>query len=160
MSDNNTDRVTIRRWLRRRKKRGNGKRKHWVHPFFRDNLSSGAYIVSKELNQDPELFKSFYRMSIESFSLLVDIIEPQVRKKDTNFRTAVSAEERLLITLRKGKFMYLLLQIFHSCLNKYRTIARGFVFTLLYPYCYNQFLSSMLIKCGSTFPMFVYSISQ
>jgi hypothetical protein len=55
--------------------------KHWVHPFFRDNRSSGAYIVSKEINQDPELFRSFYRMSIESFSLLVDIIGPQVRKK-------------------------------------------------------------------------------
>jgi hypothetical protein len=36
-----------------------GKEKLWVHPFFHDNLNSGAYIVSKELNQDPELFKSF-----------------------------------------------------------------------------------------------------
>jgi hypothetical protein len=76
--NNNIDPVVIWWWLRRRKKSGNEKRKHWVHPFFRDNLSSGACIVSKELNQDPELFKSFYRMSIESFSLLVDIIGPQV----------------------------------------------------------------------------------
>jgi hypothetical protein len=35
------------------------KRKHWVHPFFCDNLNSGACIVSKELIQDTELFKSF-----------------------------------------------------------------------------------------------------
>jgi hypothetical protein len=82
MSDNkNIDPVVICQWLRRRKKRGNEKIKHWVYPFFCDNLSSGAYIVSKELNQDPELFKSFYRMNTESFSLLVDIIGPQVRKK-------------------------------------------------------------------------------
>jgi hypothetical protein len=77
MSDNNIDPVVIWRWLRRRKKRGNEKRKHWVHPLFSDNLTSSAYIVSKELNQDPELFKSFYRMSIESFPLLVDIIGQQ-----------------------------------------------------------------------------------
>jgi hypothetical protein len=29
------------------------KRKHWVPTFFRDNLNWGAYIISKELNQDP-----------------------------------------------------------------------------------------------------------
>jgi hypothetical protein len=83
-----------------RKKRGNQKRQHCVHPFFCDNLRSGAYIVSKEVNQDSELFKSFYRMSIDSFSLLANFIGPQVRKNDTSFRTAMSAQERLLITLR------------------------------------------------------------
>jgi hypothetical protein len=71
-----------------------------VHPFFRDNLNSVAYIVSKEFNQDPELFQLFYRISTENFFLLVDLVGPQIRRKDTNFRTAVSAEERLLITLR------------------------------------------------------------
>jgi hypothetical protein len=28
--------------------------KHWVHSFFCDNLNWGAYVVSKELNQDPD----------------------------------------------------------------------------------------------------------
>jgi hypothetical protein len=32
------------------------KRRHWMHPLFRDNLNWGAYIVSKELNQDPDSF--------------------------------------------------------------------------------------------------------
>jgi hypothetical protein len=39
-------------------------------------------------------------MSIENFSLLVDLVGPQIEKQDTNFRKAVSTEERLLITLR------------------------------------------------------------
>jgi hypothetical protein len=99
MSDN-IDPAIIWWWLRRRKKRRQEKSKHWVNPFFRDNLNSGAYIVSKELNQDPELFKSFYRMSIERFSLLVDLVGPQIRRQDTNVRIAVSAEESLLTTLR------------------------------------------------------------
>jgi hypothetical protein len=71
-----------------------------MHLFFHDNLNSGAYIVSKELHQDAELFKSFYRMSIESFSSLVDLVRPQVRRKDIHFCTALLAEEELLITLR------------------------------------------------------------
>jgi hypothetical protein len=32
--------------------------KHWVHPFFRDDLKSGTFVVSKELNQDPDSFVS------------------------------------------------------------------------------------------------------
>jgi hypothetical protein len=64
-----------------------------VHLFFCNNLNSGGYIVSKELNQDPELLKSFYRMSIDRFSLLVDLVGPQFRRQDTNFCTAVSRKK-------------------------------------------------------------------
>jgi hypothetical protein len=52
MSDNNIDPVMMW-WLRWRKRRRQEKRKQWVHPFCHDNLNKGAYIVSKELNQDP-----------------------------------------------------------------------------------------------------------
>jgi hypothetical protein len=48
-------------------------------------LNSGVYIISKELNQDPEMFKSFYGISIESFHLLVDFEGPQVPKNIKNF---------------------------------------------------------------------------
>jgi hypothetical protein len=57
MWENHIDPVIIWWWLRRRKMRRRAKRKHWVHPFFRDNWNSGAHIVSKKFNQDPELFK-------------------------------------------------------------------------------------------------------
>jgi hypothetical protein len=57
MSGNNTDPVIIWR-LRWREKRGKEKIKHWVHPFFSDNLNSGASAVSKELNQNPDSFIS------------------------------------------------------------------------------------------------------
>jgi hypothetical protein len=67
VSDNNTDPIIIWWWLRRRKKRGQRKR----NLFFCDDLNSGAYIVSKERKQNPELFKSFYQVSIENFSLWI-----------------------------------------------------------------------------------------
>jgi hypothetical protein len=47
-----------------------------AHSFFRDKLRSGVDVVAKELNQDPEPCKSFYRMSTESFSLLVELTGP------------------------------------------------------------------------------------
>jgi hypothetical protein len=49
MSDNNIDPVIQYGGGR------DGVRKLSVHPFFRDNLNSGVYIVSKGLNQYPEL---------------------------------------------------------------------------------------------------------
>jgi hypothetical protein len=39
------------------------KRKHWVHPFFCDDLNWSAYIVSKELNLDPDSFVSWEILS-------------------------------------------------------------------------------------------------
>jgi hypothetical protein len=68
MSDNNIDPVATWWSLRRREKRGQGK-KHLVHLFLRDNFISSACVVSKELNQDTELLKSIYRMDAENFSL-------------------------------------------------------------------------------------------
>jgi hypothetical protein len=47
------------------------------NPFFCDDLNSGAFIFSKELNQDPELFKSFYRMNIGTF-FFMDIVGTEV----------------------------------------------------------------------------------
>ncbi|CAH1963185.1 unnamed protein product [Acanthoscelides obtectus] len=53
-----------------------------------------------ELNQCPERFQSFYRISKDCFTRLLNIIKPKITKKNTNWRNCVSAEERLLITLR------------------------------------------------------------
>jgi hypothetical protein len=88
MPDNNINTVMIWWWLRQREKRGQWKRKHWMESFFRDNLNSGASIVSKEL------FKSFYRMSTESFSLLVVLVGPQFRRKFTDFRTVFCQQKK------------------------------------------------------------------
>jgi hypothetical protein len=54
MLHNKTEAVVIWWWLRWHKKRGNGNRRHWMYPLFHENLSSGASIVLKKLNQDPE----------------------------------------------------------------------------------------------------------
>jgi hypothetical protein len=79
-----------------------------VHSFFRDNLNSGAYIVSSELNQDPELFKSFYRMSIGIFSLLVDFVGPKTRRYKFSYSYACRGKTTDHSQVRK---VYLLIAI-------------------------------------------------
>lgn len=76
------------------------KRKYWVHPFWKKNCETrGAFSLFNELS-DERRFQSFYRMKIETYNKLLQLIGPIIIKKDTNFRKSVRPEERLLITLR------------------------------------------------------------
>jgi hypothetical protein len=76
------------------------RRRFWVHPYWRENSHErGAYKIFKELNLYPERFHSFYRISKSSFDVLVTKVAPVIRKKYTNFRQAISPDERLLITV-------------------------------------------------------------
>lgn len=50
--------------------------------------------------QEPEDFKNYLRMDNESFSELLALVRPKIEKKETWLRETVSAEERLIATLR------------------------------------------------------------
>lgn len=101
MLSDDEDMYTALAWLNLINQNSIKKKRYWVHPYWRKNVCDhGAYVVFKELSQDPEKFQSYYRMSKTSFDLLVSMIKPEVEKKDTNFRRAICPEERLLITLR------------------------------------------------------------
>lgn len=74
-----------------------------MHPYYSLNVNHSSFRLTKELDQDPAKFHGFYRMSIESFQELVELMKTSIssiQKKDTNYRKAVSVEERLLITIR------------------------------------------------------------
>lgn len=45
-------------------------------------------------------FDNFCRMSSTDFSFLLERVGPYIAKKDTNWRTAISAQIRLAVTLR------------------------------------------------------------
>lgn len=76
------------------------RKKYWIHPYWKYKKSCGAFNLFKELNMYPDRFQSFYRMKKETFDVLCRKIKPAIVKKDTNFRRSITAEERLLITLR------------------------------------------------------------
>lgn len=45
-------------------------------------------------------FRSYFRMTRDEFEYLHSLIECDIKKKDTNYREAISTRERLAITLR------------------------------------------------------------
>ena len=49
---------------------------------------------------DRKGFREFLRMSVEDFQLLLGKVEPLIRKTDTKMRRAISARQRLSVTLR------------------------------------------------------------
>lgn len=70
-------------WLKRRKALG-----------FYDNL------VRELAMEDSDAYRRLLRMDMDSFNILLELVRPRIKKEDTNFREAISAGNRLTITLR------------------------------------------------------------
>lgn len=85
-------------YLRNKEKKK--ERRFWVHPYIEKNIHCRLFVATKELQQTDSKFIAFYRMSTNTYMNLVQLITPSIRQKNTNMRECVSAEERLLITLR------------------------------------------------------------
>lgn len=64
------------------------------------NIRCRLFVAAKELQQTDSKFIAFYRMSKQCYMDLVQLIAPAIRQQNTNMRECVSAEERILITLR------------------------------------------------------------
>lgn len=87
------------------------KREHkcWVRPSLQKRSRYGGNELLLDLKTDDLLcgelrtdgsFKNFMRMSSSDMEFLLGKIEYLIRKADTNFRIAISAQERLAVTLR------------------------------------------------------------
>ena len=76
-------------------------RVHWVHPFNVDGKARKRFRhFYGSIRSYESKFFGYYRMSIKSFDELLELLRPQISKKNTAKRLAVSAEERLTITIR------------------------------------------------------------
>ncbi|PNF20160.1 hypothetical protein B7P43_G00612 [Cryptotermes secundus] len=77
------------------------KRKYWVHPLLSSRSTKGMFTTFFiELRTYEEKFFSYTRMSIKSFDELLDRIRPLITGINTTMRPCISAEEKLLVTLR------------------------------------------------------------
>ena len=77
-------------------------KRFWRRSIFRDRkLHSEYFTLFQTLrNSDREWFYRYVRMSPERFDHLLSLIRHKITKKDTRLRECISAEERLVITLR------------------------------------------------------------
>ena len=73
----------------------------WLNSRRSRNCDSAYLELLKELETtDPQGFRNYQRMGVESFHNLLELVHPRVEKKVTNFRRPIPPEERLAITLR------------------------------------------------------------
>ncbi|XP_069586989.1 uncharacterized protein [Ranitomeya imitator] len=76
-------------------------RRMWVHPLLTKRLTKGHFHrLYTALREHPDKFYLYCRMSIQTFDRLLEILRPGITFQDTRLRKAISAEERLLLTLR------------------------------------------------------------
>lgn len=75
-----------RRWV----KKWIAKRKTFTH------LNLLNYIKDTE----PEDYRNYFRMSSDVYFELLNMLRPYITKQNTNMRQAISANERLAVTLR------------------------------------------------------------
>lgn len=77
------------------------KRRKWSHNI---NLARPTYgefhHLFPHLLQDPERFRGYFRMRIETFNYILEKIQNRIQKQNTNYRLAITPTEKLAITLR------------------------------------------------------------
>ncbi len=77
------------------------KRRFWVHQILQARGIYGAYHhLVPDLEKDPVKFKEYFRMSKEEFYFVLERVAPLISREDTFMRKALSARERLAITIR------------------------------------------------------------
>ena len=73
-------------------------REMWIHPLNVDRVSKGEfYRLYLDQRHFPDIFFQNYRMSTFQFDELLVKIAPRIMKKDTNFRKAITPEEKFVL---------------------------------------------------------------
>ena len=72
----------------------------WVHPIYQNREDHDEYFtLYREYRKYDEKFFGWYRMSVEKFDELFEIVEPHLRRQGGYFLELVCAEEMLVITI-------------------------------------------------------------
>ena len=76
-------------------------REIWIHPLNAERVEKGEfYRLYLDQRHFPDKFFENYLRSTHQFDDILSKIAPLIRKKDTNFRKAITPEEKLVLTLR------------------------------------------------------------
>ncbi|XP_066925582.1 putative nuclease HARBI1 [Clytia hemisphaerica] len=83
------------------KKKKKKKRKTWVQEIYKQRDRFGVSILANEMRMsNTQSYFNFFRMSPGRMDHLLSIVGPLIKKKDTNFRKAIPAAERLMLLIR------------------------------------------------------------
>lgn len=76
------------------------KRKKWAREWLSLKQYAQVNLLKEIALTEPNDFENYFRMSNEAYQMLLNLITPITKKKDTILRESISAEERLQLTLR------------------------------------------------------------
>lgn len=77
------------------------KKRKWVHKAWEKRGRDGEYAtLYRELTDDGAKFYEYFRMTENTFNLLLKKLEHHLQKQDTHWRKAITAGERLAVCLR------------------------------------------------------------
>ena len=72
----------------------------WVHLIYKNREEHGEYFtLYREYRQYDDKFFGWYRMSVEKFDDLFEMVEHKLLRQGCNFCEPVCAEEMLVITI-------------------------------------------------------------
>lgn len=76
-------------------------RKRWVKDWITRRERYSHVTLLREISlSDSTDYCNYFRMDIHTFHTLKDMLEPLLRRQDTNMRAAISVEDKLAVTLR------------------------------------------------------------
>ncbi|KAJ8963132.1 hypothetical protein NQ318_018597 [Aromia moschata] len=84
-----------------KRKKQQKKKRRWSKEWYKmRNRFTHEHFANFLRDSEPEDYRNFLRMDQESFDYLLELVRPDIEKKDTNMREAISAIQRFSITLR------------------------------------------------------------
>lgn len=88
--------------LLKKKREKNRKKRLWVRNWIRlrETEKVTQKLIEELRNNDAKAFQDMFRLTSDQFDFLLDKVRSLITKKDTNMRKSISAETRLLITLK------------------------------------------------------------
>lgn len=87
--------------LQKRKKKKRRPRQYWVHDLYLSRQKEGEFhTIFRRLKDDPENFLKYFRMSLNKFEDLLNLLREHLQRKNTKWRHSICPEERLAFCLR------------------------------------------------------------
>ncbi|KAJ8938939.1 hypothetical protein NQ318_014556 [Aromia moschata] len=84
-----------------KRKKQQKKKRRWSKEWYKmRNRLTHEHLLNFLRDSEPEDYRNFLKMDQESFDYLLELVRPDIEKKDTNMREAISASQILSITLR------------------------------------------------------------
>lgn len=79
----------------------NVKRKRWIKDWLNKKQRYGHVELLKEIAiTDQSDFFNYFRMNHDKYIKLSEMVQPYLKRQDTNMREALTVEEKLAVTLR------------------------------------------------------------